>query len=193
MSAQGEMQSFHRQSSSETNYLTAVHRLDTVTSGLLIFALSKRSARVLSEQFAVGMVDKVYQATVVDTFPNDSAIWSDHIRKIDGQAKVAIVDATTEEAKIAETEVTRVRVFEQENRSFTVLRLKPKTGRMHQLRVQSAHRGHPIVGDTLYGGEVSQPTANEPLAAKQIELSAIELTFRHPKTVQLIQLKKDEK
>jgi 23S rRNA-/tRNA-specific pseudouridylate synthase len=135
-----------------SSYLAFPHRLDRPVSGVLIVALRKKAARLLSEQFAARKVEKEYLAVVSGKVDPSDQTWTDFVQKVPDQPLAAIVSEQTDGTKQAETRVEVARYDESTNR--TVLRLFPETGRMHQLRIQASHRGHPILGDELYGGEV---------------------------------------
>ncbi|MGI9472583.1 MAG: RluA family pseudouridine synthase [Rubripirellula sp.] len=143
-----------RQFAPRSEYVAFPHRLDRPVGGVVLVALRKRAARLLSEQFASRKVRKEYRAVVEGRVSLDSdGQWLDHVRKIANVAKAEIVteDASgAPDARLAETRVQLLHYNAQTDRSL--LQLFPITGRMHQLRLQAAHRGHPIVGDTLYGG-----------------------------------------
>ena len=133
-------------------------------------ALRKRAARLLSEQFAARKVTKEYRALVVGRVEGQQQ-WCDDLTKVSGEARAAVVTHDDPNAKSAVTDVEVIRYDQGTDRSS--LKLLPQTGRMHQLRVQAAHRGHPIVGDTLYGG----PPAEDGM----IMLQAISLVFYDPR------------
>ncbi len=133
---------------SRSTYVAFPHRLDRPVSGVILVALTKRAARLLSEQFASRKIEKNYLAWVHGRYQGD-AVWRDSIRKIPHQPQAEICDKADDNAKHAETKVQVVRLDDQRNR--TLLRLSPVTGRMHQLRIQAASRGHAILGDERYG------------------------------------------
>lgn len=167
-------------------YLGIVHRLDRPVSGVLVWAKTAKSARRLSQQFERRRVEKEYWAIVEDSQAqaqpesgNPGPIarspiegtWIDWLTSAGVAGVVRVVAAGTERARQA---ITRFRL---ENASSLPpglhwLRLWPETGRTHQLRVQAALRGLPIVGDTSYGA--SQPFS------RGIALHALRLGLRHP-------------
>ena len=150
-------------------YLAFPHRLDRWVSGVLLAALTKRAARLLSGQFESRKTAKTYLATVEGHFEGRHR-WEDWLRKITGQPRVEVCDENAPNAKAATTVVQGIETHPTQRRS--TIRLSPITGRMHQLRVQSASRGFPIVGDTLYGAT--------PIDSERILLHACELEFHDP-------------
>ena len=162
-----------RQLCREESYLAFPHRLDRWVSGVLLVAKTKRAARLLSGQFASRKTSKRYVA-VVDGVVEKGVVdrrWEDHLRKIPGQPRVEICDASHRDSKQAVTDVQIVSLHDDRQ---TRLHLRPITGRMHQLRIQSASRGHPIVGDRLYGSDVP--------AEGRILLHADRIEFFEPTT-----------
>lgn len=155
-----------------TDYLTAVHRLDRDVSGVLLLAKTKKSARLLSEQFAIRKVHKTYYAWVHNRARNIPDRFSDHLCKIANEARGRVCDPDAPDAKPAETEVKWVR--DHETRDCSLLQLAPLTGRMHQLRLQTSHRGHAIVYDPIYGQD---PSPTSPIA-----LFAAAIEFHDPKS-----------
>ena len=138
-----------------SSYLAFPHRLDRPVSGVVLVALRKKAARLLSEQFAARKVEKEYLAVVTGKVDPTNEIWTNFVQKVPDQPMAAVVSEQTEGAKQAVTRVTVVRYDEKADQ--TVLKLFPETGRMHQLRIQAAHRGHPILHDRLYGDETDRP------------------------------------
>src|SRR5438874_6870420 len=120
-------------------YLGVPHRLDRPVSGVVLFAKSSKAAARLAEQFRERQVTKVYRAVVEGTVTPDEGIWVDWLRKLPDLARAEIV---SEEADARRAE-TRYQVVLSSSGS-TLLELVPHTGRMHQLRIQSASRGWPI-------------------------------------------------
>ncbi len=126
---------------------TPVHRLDKDTSGLLLVALSYGKLRELQELFKNRQVGKEYLAWIVGTWVGgEPFIMEDTLAKTGrpGQQRVTAGNG----GKRARATVLPLCV--RQNHSLLLLRLE--TGRTHQLRVQLAERGHPIIGDKKYGG-----------------------------------------
>ena len=145
-----------------------VHRLDQVTSGVMVLARDADTHRALSRAFAARQVGKRYEALVEGHVDGDSgeidlpliADWPNRPRqKVDPVA--------------GKPSHTRWRVLGREadeTRQRTRLALEPTTGRTHQLRVHLAQMGHPIVGDVLYGA----------MPAGRVSLHAAWLSIQHP-------------
>ena len=140
-----------------------VHRLDRLTSGLMVVAKHTPALRVISLAFAKRQVNKRYLAIVAGVF--DSLL--SEIDKPIGRVLDAIPPWQVVPA--GKSALTRVEVLAQ-NDSATLLSLEPVTGRTNQLRIHCAHAGHPILGDPAYGGP----------AAGRLCLHAALLRFRHP-------------
>lgn len=156
-----------------SDYLAFPHRLDRPVGGVILVALRKRAARLLGEQFMARKIKKDYIAQVAGRIVDTEPVWIDHLRKIPDQAKVEIVAESDDQAKLAETAVEVIRYDQANDRTW--VKLSPVTGRMHQLRIQAASRGFPIVGDLLYGGP---PLPGEP---NQIQLRAHSICFFDPR------------
>lgn len=177
----------------ESGFLSAVHRLDRDVSGVVLVALSKKSARLLSEQFAARRVFKTYQAWVHGCMPLTALEfpplrWTDHLRKIDDVAQGEVCASDAPGAKLAETDVRPLHYDACRDR--TLIELHPITGRMHQLRLQAAARGHAILGDSLYGPRPSGHH-NDSLSSGKIALTAVKIVFHHPRTGKLTEVSLD--
>jgi 23S rRNA pseudouridine1911/1915/1917 synthase len=157
-------------------YLGIPHRLDRPVSGVVVFCRNTKAAQRVAEQFQTHAVTKVYWARVEGLVADDAGEWRDFLRKVDDQARAEIVPADGDGAKEA---ITAFQVLRRDA-DATLLELTPRTGRMHQLRVQAAARGHPVVGDALYGSSRPfGPPAEQP-RDRVIALHARRLAFDHP-------------
>lgn len=122
-----------------------VHRLDRATSGVMICAKTPEAHSWLQMQFASRKVKKSYSAVVMGHPEPEEAIIDMPIERNPKRPQTFRVGVNGKSA------VTHYRV-EMSGNSRSLLELKPETGRTHQLRVHLSHQGHPITGDTLYGG-----------------------------------------
>ena len=154
-------------------FLGLVHRLDRPVSGVLLFAKTSKAAARLSTQFREGLIEKVYWAVVEGRSEYDSGEWRDALRKDVSRNVVEVVPRGTAGGKEASL---AFRVLDRGPRT-TLLELRPRTGRSHQLRVQLAARGLPIVGDRKYGARSRLKALD---GGMRIALHARELRFQHP-------------
>lgn len=137
------------ESSMHGNRAGIVHRLDRGTSGLIIAAKTPEALLFLQRQFALRKVKKTYIAVVRGKLENSRAIIN---MPIERNPKLPSTFRTGVNGKSAITNY----MLMQDNANYSLVELKPETGRTHQLRVHLKAIGHPIVGDTIYGGEVSE-------------------------------------
>jgi 23S rRNA pseudouridine1911/1915/1917 synthase len=159
-------------------YLGLPHRLDRPASGVLLLAKTPRAVRLISRQFERRQIEKTYWALVAGNVDPPQGEWRDFVRKLPSVPKVEIVPADASGAMEA---VLHHQVIGQ-TAYGSWLEIKLQTGRTHQIRIQAASRGYPVLGDQLYGSTVhfGPPGADEREGA--IALHARSLTFRHPTT-----------
>jgi 23S rRNA pseudouridine1911/1915/1917 synthase len=154
-------------------YVGTVHRLDRVASGVVLWAKTPKAARRLAGQFAARQARKEYWAIVAGTPPNERGLWDDWLC-VDDTLGRGVVQVCRRQAPRARQAITRIEcaraVALPEGCSW--LRLWPETGRTHQLRVQAAARGWPILGDAAYGSTRPFPCG--------IALHGRSLTVQHP-------------
>jgi 23S rRNA pseudouridine1911/1915/1917 synthase len=157
-------------------YLGVPHRLDRPVSGVVLFARNSKAAARLAEQFQKHQVSKVYWALVEGDVSPTEGVWEDYLRKLPDEARAEVVSPDAPGAKAA---VLDYRVLQRHDQTALV-ELRPRTGRMHQLRVQAAYRGHPISGDELYGATTPFGPPAALARDRVIALHARGLTFLHP-------------
>lgn len=163
-------------------YLGVPHRLDRPASGAMVFATRRRAAHKLSLQFEHREVKKVYWACVEGRPDPPEGAWQDYLRKVYGKPLAEVVAADHPEARLA---VLRYRTIGSTPWG-SWLEIELETGRTHQIRIQAASRGHPLLGDSLYGSTIpfGPQFADERLLA--IALHARTLSFTHTTSKQLV-------
>lgn len=161
-----------------------VHRLDKNTTGVMVCAKQDESHWRLSLQFERRTVQKTYLAVVEGELEFDSDVIDMPIGDHPVVREKFAVMAIQNRINLARPAVTAYEVAER-FRGFTLVKLMPKTGRTHQLRVHMSHLGHPVCGDTLYGGRpvserlLTGEGSGEPFLSYQA-LHAWKIRFRHP-------------
>jgi len=154
-----------------------VHRLDKDVSGLMVIAKTQAAFNNLKKQFQNRTIKKEYTALVHGQIKKDTATINFPIKRAKEGYKMAAMPATvkgepTESGRLAETEF---RIL-QRLINYTLLKIKIKTGRTHQIRVHLAAYDHPIVGDDTYSTAKTR-TQNKKLGLDRIFLIADHLAF----------------
>lgn len=183
---------FRDQLSQENGALRSgiVHRLDKDTSGVILIAKDGSTHRHLANQFETRQVFKEYIAITLGELERDS----DYIEaplKLHPHDRVRMIVSRDADAKEA---ISYYEVLER-FRGFTLVKVHPKTGRTHQIRVHLAHLGCPVLADRLYGGRDSlmhselapTPASQDERLLNRQALHAFRLRFRHPHTNQWIE------
>lgn len=166
-----------------------INRLDRETSGIVVTAQNERAAKILGKQVLRREIEKEYVAICWGVIKDDTGVIDQPIA-VTGNGLVytkRVVDPA------GKPSVTEFAVAERLP-GFTVVGLRPRTGRAHQLRVHLAWLGHPIVGDKIYGPDerlylefiekgVTDEMLGKLLMARHA-LHASAVTFRHPTTQQ---------
>jgi 23S rRNA pseudouridine1911/1915/1917 synthase len=157
-------------------YLGIPHRLDRPVSGVVLFARNTKAARRIAEQFKERTVRKLYWALVEGEIPEPEGRWEDWMVKLPEEARSMLVAADIPGAQLATLSYRRL----WSDGKRTLLEVNLETGRMHQIRVQAASRGHPVMGDVLYGSQMAFGPATELARDRIIAMHARQLTFLHP-------------
>lgn len=122
-----------------------IHRLDKNVGGCMVYARTKKAAAALSRAVQDGQMQKEYVALVHGT-PPETGDWQDFLWKDSSKNKVFVVKRERKGVRAARLEFTRLTAGEE-----SIVRILLHTGRSHQIRVQFASRGFPLVGDHKYG------------------------------------------
>lgn len=161
-------------------YLAVIHRLDQPVEGLLVFAKNQKTAASLNRQLQSDGFGKHYLAWLCGSLPSDEGDLIDHLVK-DGRSNTSSV-CTKDTPGAKEARLHYKVVQHREKTSLVEITLD--TGRHHQIRVQTAHAGCPILGDRKYGDPELQTSAISSLSSlpipRQLQLFAWRLTFIHP-------------
>lgn len=154
-----------------------VHRLDKETSGILLVAKTKEAFENLQSQFKERKVKKAYTALAHGRVKPDSGEINAPVGRLPWRRDRFGVLAGGREAE-TRYKVIRYKVIRGEE--YTLLELKPKTGRTHQIRIHLKYIGHPVVGDEFYAG---RKTAREDRTrCPRLFLHASSISFFHPET-----------
>lgn len=149
-------------------YVGLVHRLDRMTSGLMVFAKTSKAASRLSESIRVGDFKKEYIAAVEGKLIKNGAL-ENYLVKDERTNTSKVVDKNTKNAKLAKLEYFVLGNTVYKEKEYTYVRVKLFTGRHHQIRVQFSNIGHTLYGDVKYGG-----------IKGDLGLVACKLKFIHP-------------
>ena len=149
-------------------YIATVHRLDKITGGVMVFARSAAAASILSGQVREHRFRKIYLA-VVRGDPGQGGIWRDMLGRDPVRRVTYIAREPGKDVRPAELSYETLAVRE----GLSLVRVTLHTGRTHQIRVQFAGRGFPLVGDRKYGGAGD---------GEALALWAWRLGFTHPET-----------
>ena len=148
--------------------IPVVHRLDQDTSGLMVFGLTDTAFHGLKTELQQGGIKRIYRALVEGRLEAPTT-WEGYLIE-DRSLKMHVAPKSTKGAERAVTHVTPLRVGEV----YTLIDCELETGKKNQIRVQAAHAGHPIAGDTKYGSRRKD--------AYRLCLHARLLSFHHPIT-----------
>ena len=142
-----------------------VHRLDKITSGVMVFALTAEAHRELNRQFERHEVEKVYHAVV-----EGNPAWEEKVCKMPLRINVGHKHRTAIDHKRGKPAETHFKVLKRW-RARSLLEARPLTGRTHQIRAHLTALGYPLLGDVLYGGAETKKIGRPALHALSLELS----------------------
>jgi tRNA pseudouridine65 synthase len=155
--------------------LWLLNRLDSATSGVILTTASEKLAAVIREHFARKQVRKAYNALVFGHAHTKQEVWRDllAVNKKGGRVRTATIGNIPSE--------THFQVIRHTQRTFStsLIRLEPRTGRSHQLRVQCAKRHLPIIGDQTYGDFALNREFAKMTKSKRLFLHSLETAFTY--------------
>lgn len=154
-------------------YLGLVHRLDRPVSGVMVFAKTSKAAARLSEQVRKHDFEKQYMAIINGIIPEKKGEFHDYLEKLENGNTVVTDSFHGKEA------ILKYQVLDEKD-NYSLVDISLVTGRHHQIRVQFASRGYPLVGDQRYGMKDN----------KQIALCSYQLSFIHPITKERLTFKR---
>lgn len=164
-------------------YLGLVHRLDQPVSGLLVFAKTKEAAAVLSRQLTDGSFHKYYYALIYGR-PVKEKERLIHFLYKDGKTNMSlVVKEGFPDAKRAVLDYKQIKTLMvlENGKEASLMEIELLTGRHHQIRVQMAEAGMPLLGDGKYGTEQNRQFSRE-IGCRSVALCAYKLQFCHPIT-----------
>ena len=201
----------------EENQVFVVHRLDQPVEGIMVFARTKQAAADLSRQSREKSMNKCYLALTEGIFQQTSGVLEDYLLRDGKTNTSCVVSRTTQGAKKARLSYETIEVWQPEqehveepeerwnsfkhagrrifsshwessrNAPMSLLLIILETGRHHQIRVQMAHAGHPLIGDKKYNPHC--PNGYLPVA-----LCSVKLAFSHPrsrKDMEFVSMRRD--
>ena len=159
-----------------TRRLWLINRLDSATSGLILAALDGELAGEVKAQFQRRQIQKVYEALVFGIPKKGVETWKDvlNVKKAGGQIRTAAHGGSLP----SESRMALVRAG-RGTRRLSLIKLEPRTGRSHQLRVQCARRGLPIVGDRTYGDFSANREFVRAGGARRMFLHSLSVSFEY--------------
>ena len=161
-----------------------IHRLDRKTSGIILLAKETIYVSKFQELFTNNEIEKTYYGVVRGFSPESKTIDS----PVKGRDASIHKDALTY-LKTLEQIVLEIPVKPYDSSRYSLVELKPKTGRMHQLRVHTSKISHPLIGDIKYGDKNHDLMFEENFGWKNMFLHAGHLKFKHPFSEEVLILK----
>ncbi len=179
-------------------FLGLAHRLDKPVAGIVLFGKTSKGASRLSEQFRNHTIQKIYHGIVLGKLDKQKGEIKEKVNKISFFAE-GFAEKSDQELLQEIKKATKTRTAElswevvKSNEKYSLLKIMPKTGRFHQIRIQMANMGHPILGDTKYGKQYHRPIGGNNLLCDKnsIALCATEISFKTATENKQVNLKID--
>jgi 23S rRNA pseudouridine1911/1915/1917 synthase len=169
----------YRADKDEDDYIGVIHRLDKAVGGVMLYSKRNDTAAKLCAQVTDGRFQKEYIA-VVEGETEDSGEMDDLLYHDSQKNKTYVVDRERKGVRRASLEYETIgRTVLESGKTLSAVRIRLKTGRTHQIRVQFASRKLPLLGDGKYGAKDND----------KIRLHSCEISFTHPKTKERITFK----
>lgn len=176
----------YRKKKGEDTYIGIVHRLDQPVEGLLVFAKDSNTARKLSDGLSKGTLTKKYVALVAGVLQAPEGNFADYLLKDPRTNLSRVVPEGTKGARKASLHWCVLR----HNEGVSLLEIELYSGRHHQIRVQMAHAGFPLLGDFKYGTPSSKELSRT-AGINSTALMAYEIGLVHPLTGETIEFSLD--
>lgn len=152
-----------------------VHRLDKETSGVLVIAKTEEAFKDLQAQFKARKVKKEYLALVHGKVELEKGVIQVPVGRLPwNKERFGVLPG----GRAAETEYRVKEYYKKEGEDFSLLSLKPRTGRTHQIRIHLKYLGYPIVSDTFYAGRKTARADRQ--WCPRLFLHATKIAFKHP-------------
>lgn len=158
------------------NYVGLIHRLDRNTSGVMVVAKRTKSAQRLTRSLQEGKIHRSYLAWLIGTVPAPVQ-WTHQLLKDSSTNTVRVVKSG---GKIASLTATPLQCKNWKQIGITLAEFRLETGRSHQIRVQAAHEGFPLLGDTKYATRSGAPHFT------RVALHSHRLEFPHPMSEEIM-------
>lgn len=163
-------------------FVGIVHRLDRPVGGIMVFARTSKGASRLSEEIRNRNFKKTYLAVVSGLLKEKKGTLENYLLKDESKNKSFVVSKDTKGSKIALLDYEVISENKKDNTS--VVKVELHTGRHHQIRLQFASIGHPLVGDSKYGKDNGK---------SDVKLWAYKLSFKHPTKDEIMEFELEPK
>ncbi len=171
-----------RPATSQPPYVGVIHRLDKPVGGVMVYGKTRKAASALSISLQAGKLEKRYLAVVCGKPVDNQGTYVDYLLQDRKNNRSAIVDKSVPGSKKGVLNYHVREVIHKEGKDYALVAVELVTGRHHQIRVQFAGHGTPLVGDGRYGRAENQGEGNNGRRNERLGLAlwAYSLSFPHP-------------